>query len=198
MTIALIVFATLLVGIPYASIFEWTLHRHVMHRPVGNFRYAYNAHALTHHRLFGADQTYHLHPNNVLHKIPMAWWNGPVLIFVSGLPFFLAAVPVYFFLDGYSAITIILTALILLGSYYGIYEYIHWCWHLPRNRKIERLRIFQYLNGLHIVHHRHMGYNFNLVVPFADWLFGTYLPRAKKPFVQVRGSGVPDVQPFTA
>ena len=53
-----IVLTTLFV-IPYASSFEWTLHRFFMHRPIGRFDYAYKAHALVHHRIFRADYTYH-------------------------------------------------------------------------------------------------------------------------------------------
>ena len=50
----------LAVGIIFASFFEWTLHKYVMHRPVGNFRYAFQAHAIVHHGTFKADKTYHL------------------------------------------------------------------------------------------------------------------------------------------
>jgi hypothetical protein len=35
-----------IVGIVFASFFEWTLHKYVMHRPVGKFRYAFQAHAI--------------------------------------------------------------------------------------------------------------------------------------------------------
>jgi hypothetical protein len=37
-----------LVGVVAASFFEWTLHRYVMHRPVGPFTYPFRAHALVH------------------------------------------------------------------------------------------------------------------------------------------------------
>ena len=50
----------IIVALMYASICEWLLHRYVMHRPLWKFRYPYKAHALTHHRIFGYDETYHL------------------------------------------------------------------------------------------------------------------------------------------
>ena len=52
--------AGLVVGIVFASFFEWTLHKYVMHRPVGKFRYAFQAHAIVHHGTFKADKSYHL------------------------------------------------------------------------------------------------------------------------------------------
>ena len=47
-------------GIVFASFFEWTLHRYLMHRAFGKFDYAFQAHAVIHHQTFKADHTYHL------------------------------------------------------------------------------------------------------------------------------------------
>ncbi|MBI4068494.1 hypothetical protein HY413_03755 [Candidatus Kaiserbacteria bacterium] len=85
--IAFVVFITLMAGIMYASVFEWLFHRYVMHRPLGTFRYPFEAHTLMHHRVFKADHTYHVQHEEDKKKIPMAWWNGPVLIIVGTVPF---------------------------------------------------------------------------------------------------------------
>ena len=82
-----------------------------------------------------------------------------------------------------------------IGGYYGAYEYIHWCMHLPKQRGIERSGIFFRLNGHHLLHHRYMHQNFNVVLPLADLCLGTLLLRAKTHFAQTRGPSVPDVQP---
>ncbi len=79
--------ATFIVATMFASFFEWALHRYFMHRPVGKFDYAFRAHALVHHQTFKADHTYHLINEEDKHTIPMAWWNGPVLISVGMIPF---------------------------------------------------------------------------------------------------------------
>jgi len=50
-------------------------------------------------------------------------------------------------------------------GYYAAYEYIHWCMHLPRKRYVERSGIFFRLNGHHLLHHRYMHKNFNVVFP---------------------------------
>jgi hypothetical protein len=172
----------------YASFFEWTLHRYVMHRPVGRFRYPYESHALIHHRIFRADHTYHLINAKDAKTIPMAWWNGPVLIVVGLIPFVMAA-----WLTAHWGL-LCGAGLVCIG-YYGAYEYMHWCMHLPKRRQVERSGIFFRLNGHHLLHHRYMGKNFNVVLPLADLCLGTLLLRSKVTFKQARGPAVPDVQP---
>jgi hypothetical protein len=172
----------------YASFFEWTLHRYLMHRPFGKFRYAFEAHALVHHRVFRADETYHLIHAQDAKTIPMAWWNGPVLVAAGALPF----VAISWWLGRWG---LLCGAVAACASYYATYEYIHWCMHLPRKRNVERSGIFFRLNGHHLLHHRYMGKNFNVVLPVADLLLGTLLLRAPVKFKQARGPSVPDVQP---
>lgn len=133
MTIAITAFVT----IHYTSLAEWTLHRYVMHRPILGFRYPFNAHAIVHHRIFKADQTYHLIDKTTQNKktIPMAWWNGPLLIFVASLPslvvwIFLPTWGMRFWMYG--------TNFVVIACYYGTYERVHWCMHLPKARRLER------------------------------------------------------------
>jgi hypothetical protein len=178
-------------GVMFASFFEWTLHKYVMHRPVGKFRYAFHAHAVVHHQVFKADQTYHLHDEKDKETIPMAWWNGPVLIMIGAVPFALLAWTIGqwgFVAGGVAA----------FGAYYSFYEYIHWCMHLPKARRVEKPWWFRKLNGHHLLHHRYMHKNFNVVFPLADFLLGTLILRAKTNFMQATGPSVPDVQPKLA
>jgi hypothetical protein len=160
-----------------------------MHRPVGSFRYAFKAHAVVHHQTFKADHTYHLQHEKDKETIPMAWWNGPVLILIGSLPLALIA-----WISGQWALA--LGGAIATASYYGVYEYIHWCMHLPKQRRIEKGRLFRLLNGHHILHHRYMHKNFNVVLPLADLLLGTLMLRARTHFAQVTGPGVPNLQPI--
>lgn len=177
-------------AIPYASFFEWLLHRFVMHKAVGKFDYAFRAHALIHHKHFKADHTYHLVQEEHKATIPMAWWNGPVLVFMCVTPFLITSV-----ILGNWAIAI--GAFISFSCYYGAYEYIHWCMHLPKKRQLEMSWIFRRLNGHHLLHHRYMQKNFNVVFPLADLLLGTLMLRSPVHFAQARGPSVPDVQPRT-
>jgi hypothetical protein len=84
----------------------------------------------------------------------------------------------------------------MFAAYYCFYEYIHWCMHLPKARRVEKPRFFQLLNGHHVLHHRYMHKNFNVVLPLADLCLGTLLLRSKTHFAQVKGPSVPDVQPL--
>lgn len=183
-------------GVIVDSFFEWTLHRHVMHKPVKIFgitlKYAFEAHAKIHHHLFGSEEDYHLinEEKQDKWKIPMAWWNGPVLVALCQYPFLITCL----FIGKWW---------LLLGSgiagilYYAIYERLHWCMHLPRHRMVERNGIFFRLNGHHLLHHRYMHKNFNVVLPLADLCLGTLLLRSPVSFAQPTPSDVvPNVQPL--
>jgi sterol desaturase/sphingolipid hydroxylase (fatty acid hydroxylase superfamily) len=67
-----------------------------------------------------------------------------------------------------------------LTLYYGLYEYLHWCMHKPTGRRIERTRIFRYLDANHRLHHARWRFNFNVVCPLADIVLGTYRPQMFK------------------
>ena len=172
----------------FASFFEWALHRFVMHKRVEFFSYPFEKHAMVHHQIFKADETYHLINEKDKYTIPMAWWNGPAIIAVGIIPFVIAAV----LLKSWGIIS---GSLFACCAYYGTYEYLHWCMHLPRKRHVERSGIFFRLNGHHLLHHRYMGKNFNVVLPLADLFLRTLLLRSKIAFAQARGPSVPDVQP---
>jgi len=153
-----------------ASFFEWALHKYIMHSPVWN--YPFHAHALVHHRLFRADRTYHLQREQDKKKVTFAWWNAPGLLLLT-LPFLLAfghffGQPVFW--GGLGAEI----------AYYALYESLHWCMHVPKNRWIEKTRIFQWLNTHHYLHHRHAFKNLNVVFPLADWALGSLVPVVSK------------------
>lgn len=181
-------FAGFLGGLVFGSFVEWSLHRFVMHKPIPGFEYPFRTHALIHHQKFKADHTYHVMHEEDKEIIPMAWWNGPAIVSACMLPAIVVA-----WLTSHWSITV--GALIAFGAYYGAYEYMHWCMHLPKKRSIERTGIFFRLNGHHLLHHRYMHKNFNVVLPLADLCLGTLLLRSKVSFAQARGPSVPDVQP---
>ena len=180
----------LVAGIVFDSFFEWTFHRFVMHQRVACFEYPFTRHALVHHRVFKADETYQLQREEDKQTVPMAWWNGPALIAVALIPFVLLAR----FVGG---LPLVCGALLASCLYYAAYEYLHWCMHIPRKRNLERTGIFFRLNGHHLLHHRYMNSNFNVVLPLADLLCGTLLVRSKVSFAQATGPSIPDVQPKT-
>ena len=58
--------------------------------------------------------------------------------------------------------------------------------------------LFRRLNGHHLLHHRYMHKNFNVVFPLADFCLGTLMVRSKIQFPQATGPSVPNVQPLHA
>ncbi len=178
----------ILSGLIASSFFEWLLHRYIMHRPLGPFRYPFERHALIHHHIFKADHTYHIIRESDKHTVPMAWWNGPALIAVGLIPFLIVS----FLLERWG---VVCGAATMITIYYGVYEYMHWCMHVPKKRTLERSGIFFRLNGHHLLHHRYMHKNFNVVLPLADLCLGTLLLRSKVTFAQAQGPAVPNVQP---
>ncbi len=175
----------------FCSFFEWGLHRFVMHKPVAGFKYPFERHTLVHHRIFRADRSYHLIEPKDKHTVPMAWWNGPALIAVTQVPFVFAA-------WWLGQLEMLLGSALAAGAYYAAYEYLHWCMHVPARRPVERSGLFFRLNGHHLLHHRYMHKNYNVVLPLADLCLGTLLLRSKVRFAQARGVSVPDVQPASA
>lgn len=65
--------------------------------------------------------------------------------------------------------------------YVTAYELSHLTYHLPTGHPVRRLPFYSRLAELHFQHHDIglMGkWNFTIMVPFADWLFGTIAPKA--------------------
>jgi hypothetical protein len=152
----------------FASFFEWTLHRYLMHSLL--WPYPFHAHALVHHGLFRADHSYHLRREQDKPKVTFAWWNAPGLVLLT-LPLLLSLGAVF----GWP---VFWGGLIAEVSYYTLYESLHWCMHVPRSRRVEKTRVFRWLNAHHRVHHYYAFKNLNVVFPLADWLLGSLVPAA--------------------
>jgi hypothetical protein len=175
-------------GLVVGSFFEWTLHRFFMHRETLGWRYPFDRHALVHHQIFRADHTYHASRMADAEKIPMAWWNGPVIVAICILPFVIVAV-------WSGKWGLVCGGALACTLYFTAYEYMHWCMHLPKRSHVERSGIYFRLNGHCLLHHRYMHRNYNVVLPLAGLLLGTLLLRSKVQFQQACGPAVPDVQP---
>jgi len=158
-------------GLIYGSFFEWTLHKFMMHRPFLFVTYPYKSHAITHHGKFGSGRDYHLQAGVDPRLVTMAWWNGPVLFLVNAPVGILAAwlIGSWWIVPGFMA---------ALFLYYGLYEYLHWCMHVPRRRGFQSSRLFRWIDRHHRLHHLQPGRNLNVVLPIADFLFRTRLSRA--------------------
>lgn len=179
LTAGLIAAAVFVATFVYSSFFEWVLHRYIMHDD-RFMRYPHRAHQLEHHDIFKADATYclskELHDKEAEHHLTFAWWNAPLLVGIH-LPLFAAiAVPAYFFGGGWIAAgAALFAALCGMGSYYALYEYVHFCMHVPGERAFERTKFFNFINNHHRLHHIHYKKNLNVVIPIADLCLGTFV-----------------------
>ncbi|MDL5054463.1 hypothetical protein QQ056_13030 [Oscillatoria laete-virens NRMC-F 0139] len=149
--------------------------------------YPFRTHAIIHHSTFKADDTYHVQKDEDKSIVPMAWWNAPLLWSIH--------IPIFLWVQSLCGVPIFWGMMAAMIFYYFAYEYMHWCMHIPKNRHVEHSPIYYRLNGHHLLHHRYMHKNFNVVLPLADLLLGTLLLRSPISFAQPVGRSVPFVQP---
>ncbi len=158
------------VSIVFASFFEWALHRWLMHGVL--FKgYPYRKHDQVHHVVFDSDAGYHLRDQEHRTIVTMAWWNAPVLMFVNlPLPGLIAL-----WLGSWS---VVIGAMSALLAYYAMYEYFHWCMHVPSARWFQNTRLFRGIDRHHRIHHLDPSKNLNVVLPIADLVLRTRLRAA--------------------
>ena len=153
----------------YASFFEWLLHRFLMHQPL--WSYPFRSHALIHHGIFRSGPTYFLSEAENRKKIRFAWWNAPLIIGLHA--------PVVLWMQHLLQMNIFFGGMAALVFYYFLYEYLHFCMHVPNSRWFEKTSWFSLLDAHHHMHHKRHFSNLNVVLPLADFVFGT-LVRARE------------------
>ena len=159
----------LVVPIAFASanIFEWWIHKFIMHRPVKGFMGIYKRHTLAHHQFFTDHEP----------RIDSA--RDFRIVFFP--PYALAA-----FMSGSAVAAFALSQiglanagwllLITNTALYLNYEFFHFCCHVRDDSIIRHVPLINTIRRHHIAHHNTaimMERNFNLTYPVADCLFGT-------------------------
>lgn len=171
MTVILLFAGVYALGLVYASFFEWSLHKHLMHSDRW-MNYPHRAHQLEHHEFFKADETYFMengtHPAEHRDHLTFAWWNAPLLV-VLHLPLFLLVG----WIGGIVSAVAVFAALV---TYYALYESLHYCMHVPGDRWFEKTRFFNFIQEHHRLHHVYFQRNLNVVFPIADYILGTRVP----------------------
>ena len=150
-----------------SNLFEWWIHRYVMHRPVKGFMGIYKRHTLAHHQFFT-----HIEPtidNTRDFRIVFFPPYALVAFMALSLPF----------AGALGLIGLPNAGWLLLITNVGLYlnyELFHYCCHVKDDSIVRHLPIVNSLRRHHISHHNTalmMERNFNLTYPIADWLFGT-------------------------
>jgi len=155
----------------FANLFEWWIHRFVMHRPIkgyGNFFMAiYTRHTLAHHQFF----TDHEPTIDNLRDFRIVFFPPYALV-----TFIMLSIPptAILYFTGFKDMGWILMATNVF--IYLNYETFHFCCHVKDDRIVKRIPFINTIRRHHTAHHDvhlMMEKNFNLTYPFADWLFGT-------------------------
>jgi len=149
------------------NIFEWGLHRYIMHRPVKGFMGIYKRHTLAHHQFFTdheptVDSTRDF---RITFFPPYALTTFICMSAVGGL--------VLGWLWSANAGWLLVAT--TTGMYLN-YELFHWGCHVKDDRLVRHIPLMNTIRRHHIAHHDQaimMGTNMNLTYPIADWLFGT-------------------------
>lgn len=146
---------------------EWRVHKDVLHRRLPPFQLLYDRHTPVHHRVFMTDDMpIRDRREFALVLIPP---YGILLILAVVAP--LGALLWHFNLHNAACLFVATTMLYVVS-----YEWLHLAYHLPTSHPIGRLGLIQKLKRHHATHHdpRLMQrWNFNVTVPFWDWVRGT-------------------------
>jgi hypothetical protein len=173
-----------LYAIPLISLGEWFTHGILYHGRVPGMKWIRNIHHAGHHfALFPPDRYVQqgrfefmrvrapLVPfqmsDNVLDD-KLAEWGQVALHFAVGIPLLLAPA----WLATHDGI-FFGSVLASLGVISWVLAYVHGVIHTPRDRLIERMRWFQWLDRHHYIHHIDLSANINFLLPICDVLFGT-------------------------
>ncbi|MCA9705050.1 MAG: hypothetical protein KDK70_04265 [Myxococcales bacterium] len=160
-----------------SNLFEHTIHRYPMHRPLWP-RVLYLNHAKAHHRAFDGPHQ-QIHRVQELSVVMMPWYTL-IIVFLMASPVALAAA----LLGGVELAGVFLVGAV---SYFLFYELIHTVHHLPlatlRRSWWGRRPLLMRMRAHHHHHHRldrMAKVNFNVTFALADRLLGTYeLPPAR-------------------
>jgi len=151
----------------FCNIFEWALHRFVMHRPVKGLMGIYKRHTLAHHQFFTDHEVSFDSARDfrITFFPPYALAVFICMSAVGGL--------VVGWLGSPNAGWLLVCA--TTGVYLN-YELFHWGCHVKDDRIVRHIPLMNTIRRHHIAHHNQaimMDYNMNLTYPIADWLFGT-------------------------
>jgi hypothetical protein len=155
------------VALALINVNEWHIHRNILHRRTWPLEALFWRHTPEHHVIFVRDDmAMHSAREFRLVLIPS---YGIVAIFATTLPITAAL----WFLVSHNVAALFVACSM---GYVVSYEWLHLAYHLPASNPISRNRVITWLRQQHAVHHTPelmQRWNFNVTIPFGDWLLGT-------------------------
>jgi hypothetical protein len=149
------------------NINEWHIHRNMLHRRTWPLEVLFWRHTPEHHVIFVRDDMAMRQTREF--RLVLIPFYGIIAIFFTTLPITVAL----WFLVSHNV------ALLWVASTMGYtvaYEWLHLSYHLPATNPIGRSPLIGFLKRHHAMHHTPelmQKWNFNVTVPFADWLLRT-------------------------
>ena len=160
---------TVPVAFLFTNVFEWAVHRFIMHRPVNikGLRAIYERHTLNHHQFFTDDEMRFRDDKD---------WRVTVFPPYALVVFILMSIPMAVVLGLLLTPNVGLLFMCVTTGMYLIYEFMHFCCHVDENSFVRKFPFVNMLRRHHTAHHNArlmMEVNMNLTFPIADWLFAT-------------------------
>ena len=164
------------------SFFEHSIHKYFLHSTPKMLRkniYAksmWQGHAVSHHGTYMPDEHYTQDETNKNEVLTFSWYEGPLLITIATLFSFGIAVIIRLLLGIEFTIIMpeVLGAGIAFAVYYIAYEGLHALMHVPKKwRWLRNTSFMVWLNRHHYQHHVDPRTNLNVIIPIADYVWGT-------------------------
>jgi hypothetical protein len=150
-----------------ANVFEWWIHKYVMHRPIKGLMGIYKRHTLAHHQFFTEVEP------TIDDSRDFRIVFFPPYALVAFICLTLPAVGVFHLVGLPNTGWLLMITNVAL---YLNYELFHFCCHVKDDRIVRHIPFVNTIRRHHAAHHNTaimMERNFNLTYPIADWLFGT-------------------------
>ncbi len=149
------------------NIFEWALHKYVMHRPLRfpGARAIYQRHTLQHHQFFTQEEMRFAGQHD---------WRVTFFPPYALIVFIFMSIPGVLVLRWLIGANVGWLFICTTTGMYLLYEFMHFCCHIDENPFVRYVPFVNTLRRHHFAHHSQaimMERNMNLTFPIADWLF---------------------------
>jgi len=153
----------------FSNLFEWWIHKNVMHRlvDVWALRAIYDRHTRQHHQYFTDNEM--TVDSSREWRIIFFPWRALFTFMGLGAPF---AFALGWLVNPNAGYILMIT---IVGQYL-IYELFHYCCHVRDNFFVRNAPFINTIRRHHTAHHNFgimMTHNMNLTFPIADWVMGT-------------------------
>jgi hypothetical protein len=130
----------------FTNIFEWAVHRFIMHRPVNikGLRAIYERHTLNHHQFFTDEEMRFRDPKD---------WRVTVFPPYALVVFILMSIPMAVVLGLLLTPNVGWLFMCVTTGMYLIYEFMHFCCHVDENAFVRHCPFVNTLRRHHTAHH---------------------------------------------